>query len=112
MQSHSKANTGRLAALDRLADAGDEQAEGEARRLRAWMVERDRTDEKRQDDRMKVLVGAAVLELLKGGRTVTLSDSQELLEMMDEFLIRPAEREAVLEDGNGSEALLRCLGLA
>lgn len=112
MQSHSKANTDRLAALDRLADAGDEQAEGEARRLRAWMVERDRADEKRQDDRVKVLTGAAVLELLKTGQQVSLPDHQALIDLLDEFLIRPSERQAVLGAGSGSEALHRCLGLA
>lgn len=111
MATHSRANIERLAALDRLAEAGDEQAEGEARRLRAWMVERDRADDKRQDDRMKVLTGAAVLELLKGGRPVSLPDHQALLELMSAFLVRPADREAVLGDGSGSEALRRVLGL-
>ena len=109
---NSAANRARLAALDRLASAGDEQAGGEARRLRAWMAERDRADEKRQDDRMKVLVGAAVLELLKTGHPVSLPDHQALLELMAQFLVRPAERQAVLGAGSGSEALHRCLGLA
>lgn len=107
----SATNRSRLAALDRLASAGDQQAEGEARRLRHWMAERDRADEKKQDDRMKVLVGAAVLELLKTGQQVSLTDHQELLELMGQFLIRPSEREAVLGDGSGSEPLRRCLGL-
>ena len=111
MASHSRANLERLAALDRLASAGDEQAEGEARRLRHWMIERDQQDDKRQDDRMKILVGAAVLELLKTGQPVSLPDHQTLLELMDQFLIRPSDREAVLGDGGGSEALRRCLGL-
>lgn len=109
----SAANRARLAALERLASAGDQQAEGEARRLRAWMVERDRADEKRQDDRVKVLVGAAVLDLLKTGRPVSLPDTQALLELMERWLVRPGERQAVLgDDGRGSEALHRCLGLA
>lgn len=109
----SAINRARLAALDRLASAGDEQAGGEARRLRAWMAERDRADEKKQDDRMKVLVGAAVLELLKTGQQVSLPDHQALLELMGQFLIRPSDREAVLGlgDGRGSEPLRRCLGL-
>lgn len=111
MPAHSRANIERLAALDRLAEAGDAQAEGEARRLRAWMVERDRADEKRQDDRMKVLAGAAVLELLKGGRPVSLPDHQALIDLLDQFLVRPSDREAVLGDGSGSEALRRVLGL-
>ena len=108
----SATNRARLAALDRLASAGDEQAEGEARRLRAWMAERDRADEKRQDDRVKILVGAAVLDLLKTGQPVSLPDTQALLEMMDQFLIRPSDRGAVLGADSGSEALHRCLGLA
>lgn len=111
MAAHSRANLERLAALDRLAEAGDEQAEGEARRLRHWMIERDQQDSKKQDDRMKILVGAAVLELLKGGRPVSLPDHQALLDLLGEFLIRPADREAVLGDGTGSEALRRVLGL-
>lgn len=108
----SAANRSRLAALDRLANAGDEQAEGEARRLRAWMVERDRADEKRQDDRVKILVGAAVLDLLKAGRPVSLPDTQALLELMERWLVRPGERQAVLgADLKGSAALRRTLGL-
>ena len=103
----SAINRARLASLERLASA-----EGEARRLRAWMVERDRADQKRQDDRVKVLVGAAVLELLKAGQQVSLPGSQALLELMTQFLIRPSDREAVLgDDGRGSEALRRVLGL-
>ena len=108
---NSAANLQRLAALERLASAGDEQAEGEARRLRHWMQEQERIDQKRQDDRMKVLTGAAVLELLRTGQSVSLSDHQALIDLLDEFLIRPSDREAVLGGGSGSEALRRCLGL-
>lgn len=109
---NSHANRVRLAALDRLAEAGDEQAEGEARRLRHWMQEQEQVDQKRQDDRMKVLTGAAVLELLRTGQQVGLAGPQALLELLDEFLIRPSDREAVLGDGSGSEALRRVLGLS
>ena len=108
---NSAANMQRLAALQRLAEAGDEQAEGEARRLRHWMQEQEQVDQKRQDDRMKVLTGAAVLELLRTGQSVSLPDHQALIGLLDEFLIRPSDREAVLGDGSGSEALRRCLGL-
>lgn len=107
----SAANQKRLAALARLAEAGDEQAEGEARRLRHWMREQEQVDQKRQDDRMKVLTGAAVLELLRTGQSVSLPDHQALLDLLGEFLIRPSDREAVLGDGSGSEALRRVLGL-
>jgi hypothetical protein len=109
---NSATNRTRLAALDRLAEAGDEQAEGEARRLRHWMQEQEQVDQKRQDDRMKVITGAAVLELLRTGRQVGLAGPQALLELLDEFLIRPSDREAVLGDGSGSEALRRVLGLS
>lgn len=108
----SATNRSRLASLERLASAGDEQAEGEARRLRHWMREQEQVDQKRQDDRVKILVGAAVLDLLKTGQPVSLPDTQALLEMMDQFLIRPSDRGAVLGAGSGSEALHRCLGLA
>ena len=112
MASHSRANVERLAALDRLAEAGDGQAEGEARRLRAWMVERDRADEKRQDDRMKVLIGAYTASELAAGRRPSLDNPSALLAALDGWLVRPAERLAVLgSDGSGSEALRRVLGL-
>ena len=92
MASHSRANLERLAALARLAEAGDDQAAGEARRLRAWMVERDQQDSKRQDDRIKVITGAAVLELLKTGQQVSLPDRQALLDLLAEFLIGVVSR--------------------
>jgi len=108
----SAANMQRLAALERLASTGDGQAEGEARRLRHWMQEQAQADEKRQDDRVKILVGAAVLELLKTGQQVSLPDTQALIDLLDQFLVRPAERQAVLgDDLRGSAALRRTLRL-
>lgn len=107
----SATNRTRLASLERLASAGDEQAEGEARRLRHWMQEQEQVDQKKQDDRMKVLTGAAVLELLRTGRSVNLPDHQALIDLLAEFLVRPSDRGAVLGDGRGSEALRRVLGL-
>ena len=60
---------------------------------------RQRSAAKKADDRVKVLVGAAVL-----GKT----PAPGLLALMDAFLTRPAERLAVLgEDGQGSEAFKR-----
>ena len=42
---------------------------------------------------------------------MVLSDPQALLDDLSEFLIRPAEREAVLgTDGTGSEAFRRVFG--
>ena len=107
----SAINRARLASLERLASAGDEQAEGEARRLRHWVREQEQVDQKRADDRMKVLTGAAVLELLRTGQSVSLPDHRALIDLLDQFLVRPADREAVLGDGSGSEALRRVLGL-
>ena len=63
---------------------------------------RERASAKKADDRVKVLVGAAVLN---AERT---SPIMGLLPMLDAFLTRPAERLAVLgEDGQGSEAFKR-----
>lgn len=60
---------------------------------------RQRSSAKKADDRVKVLVGAAVLNS---------APIPGLLSMLDAFLTRPAERLAVLgEDGKGSEAFRR-----
>jgi len=112
MPAHSRANIERLAALDRLAEAGDAQAAGEARRLRRWMREQEQVDQKRADDRMKVLIGAYTASELAAGRRPSLDNPSALLAALDGWLVRPAERLAVLgSDGNGSEALRRVLGL-
>lgn len=64
-----------------------------------------RAGQKKQDDRVKVLVGAAILEQIKRGGVLSLP---QLLEVMGGFLERPGEREAVLgKDGQGSESLRR-----
>lgn len=67
-----------------------------------------RAGQKKEDDRVKVLVGAALLDQLKRqGKTKAL-DLPGLLALLDGFLTRPGERQAVLgEDGKGSAALLR-----
>jgi len=65
-----------------------------------------RAGQKKQDDRVKVLVGAAILEEVKAGRFQLV----DLLGVLDQFLARPAERQAVLGgDGQGSEALKRII---
>jgi len=65
---------------------------------------RERAQQKKADDKAKVLVGAAILEEVKAGRF----QLQDLLGVMDRFLSRPYERKAVLgEDGRGSEVLRR-----
>uniref|UniRef100_UPI00371B36CD mobilization protein n=1 Tax=Streptomyces parvus TaxID=66428 RepID=UPI00371B36CD len=62
---------------------------------------------KREDDRVKVLVGAAILEQVKRNQF----QLDDLLGVMDGFLARDTERAAVLgEGGTGSKALLRLTG--
>jgi outer membrane scaffolding protein for murein synthesis (MipA/OmpV family) len=64
-----------------------------------------RVNTKKADDRIKVLVGAAVLEQIQ--RTGP-DKMPALLKLLDSFLIRPTERTAVLgEDGQGSESFKR-----
>ena len=64
----------------------------------------ERKSQKRDDDRVKVLVGAAILEQVKRNQF----QLDDLLGVMDGFLARPNERLAVLgEDGSGSPAFQR-----
>ena len=82
---------------------------GRADRLRKWISDEERKTKKRQDDRVKVLVGAAVLFTIQQGHAVDLGDSTALLALMSAFLTRPQERDAVLgADGLGSPAFHRC----
>lgn len=68
----------------------------------------ERKSQKRDDDRVKVLVGAAILEQVKRNQF----QLDDLLGVMDGFLARPGERKAVLgDDGRGSEALHRVIGI-
>ena len=67
---------------------------------------RQRTTAKKADDRVKVLVGAAVLHQ----QTQSTEKRAALLALLEGFLTRPAERLAVLgEDGQGSEAFKRLI---
>lgn len=82
---------------------------GRADRLRKWLDGEEQKTKKRQDDRVKVLVGAAVLFTIQRGHAVDLKDSTALLALMSAFLTRPQERLAVLgADGLGSPAFHRC----
>lgn len=66
-----------------------------------------RKSEKKADDRVKVLVGAALLDQIKRSG----KGGEQLLARMGEFLARPNERAAVLgEDGKGSAAFRRLTG--
>ena len=102
----------KLQTLQRRSKTGDQAATGQAELLDRYLTSLAQIDSKRADDRVKVLTGAAVLELLRTGQSVNLPDQQALLDLMGQFLIRPSDREAVLGAGSGSEALHRCLGLA
>lgn len=67
----------------------------------------NRASETKADNRVKVLVGAAILEQCRGGQY----DTAGLVAMMGQFLSRPAERLAVLgAEGTGSDSLLRLTG--
>lgn len=82
---------------------------GRARRMRNWIDNEQNKSSKREDDRVKILVGAAVLFSLRQGHAVDLHDTTALLQLMSDFLVRDQERLAVLgEDGRGSAAFHRC----
>ena len=82
---------------------------GRADRLRKWLDDDEKKSNKRADDRVKVLTGAAVLYELQRGNPVDLRDTTALLKLMSDFLVRKQERDAVLgEDGTGSAAFHRC----
>ena len=103
----------RLESLEKAAAEGNEGAVGEARLLAAWLDGEAAINHKRADDRCKVLVGALVGTALISGRSVVLSDQRALIDALDAFLVRPAEREAVLgANGTGSEAFHRVFGPA
>ena len=61
---------------------------------------------RKAEDRVKVLVGAAVLHQ----QTKSIEKNAALLSLLDGFLTRPTERLAVLgEDGQGSEAFKKLI---
>ena len=65
---------------------------------------RQKATAKKAEDRIKVLVGAAILHQ----QTKSTEKRAALLALLDGFLTRPVERLAVLgEDGKGSEAFKR-----
>lgn len=98
----------RLRALQKLATGGDRAAAGQAQLLEQHLTLKAASSTKKEDDRVKVLVGAAVLFSLQQGHPLDLKDKAAVLALMDDFLSRPAERLAVLgEDGRGSDALCR-----
>ena len=67
---------------------------------------RQRGKTKKEEDRVKILVGAAVLNQ----QTQHTDKHAALLTLLDNFLTRPAERVAVLgEDGQGSDVLKKMM---
>ena len=99
----------RLRGLKQRAARGDAAAAGQAQSLEQHLKLKAASVSKREDDRCKVLVGAAVLYATQQGHPPDLSAGRgAVLALMDDFLSRPAERLAVLgEDGRGSDALRR-----
>lgn len=99
----------RLRALKKRAVGGDVAAAGQAQLLEQHLWLKTAGADKRADDRVKVLVGAAVLYATQQGCAPDLSNGRcAVLALMDDFLSRPAERLAVLgKDGRGSDALHR-----
>ena len=99
----------RLRGLQRRAAGGDVAAAGQAQLLEQHLRLKAAGVSKKEDDRVKVLVGAAVLHSTQQGHPPDLSGGRAaVLALMDDFLSRPAERLAVLgEDGRGSDALRR-----
>lgn len=99
----------RLRGLLRRAAGGDVAAAGQAQLLQQHLSLKAAGVSKKEDDRVKVLVGAAVLYAVQQGHPPDLSGGRAaILALMNDFLSRPAERAAVLgEDGKGSDALRR-----
>lgn len=99
----------RLRGLKERAARGDAAAAGQAQLLEQHLTLKAAGVSKKEDDRVKVLVGAAVLYAVQHRRPPDLSGGRgAVLALMDDFLVRPQERLAVLgEDGQGSDALRR-----
>lgn len=101
----------RLKQLQQAAREGDHGAGNRAEALAVYLGKQADAEAKRADDRVKVLVGAFVAAELAAGRRVALDDAAELLAALGGWLVRPAERLAVLgPDGSGSDAFRRVLG--
>lgn len=102
----------RLKQLQQAAREGDNGAANRAEALAVYLGKQGDAEAKRADDRVKVLVGAFVAGELAAGRRVALDDAGALLVALDRWLVRPAERDAVLgSDGTGSDAFRRVLGM-
>lgn len=68
---------------------------------------REKTSNKKQEDQIKILIGAAVLNEIRTGHK---DNSGWLLGVLSKFLVRDREIKSVLGDnGLGSDALLRMM---
>lgn len=88
----------RLEELKRKRDQLNAQIQQKEARLRA--------EQRTADNKVKVLLGATVAQMVRANRMQLV----DLLGVLDEYLERDGDRRAVLgEDGQGSEALHRVL---
>ncbi len=86
----------------------DNLAESLRRHLQAKAV----NNHKREEDRVKVLIGACVCYGLTIGKPVDCTTARALLDALDSFLVRQGERDAVLGPKpplSGSEAFWRAI---
>lgn len=93
--------------LDRVEKLKQQKAKIDRRLALALAAEKKHY--KREEDRIKVLVGAMVLDHIKRSG----QGAEQLLGRMGQFLERPNEREAVMgSEGKGSDAWHRLTGKA
>lgn len=98
-----------LARYQKLAAAGVPGAAKQAEALQVWLDRQERDTLTRQDNRVKVLAGAWLgYDLGDDDAVIQRLSVAEVLQGLDEFLVRPGDRLAVLgEDGQGSAAFWR-----
>lgn len=84
------------------------QAEARAADAAARAATAEKQVWKREDDRVKVLVGACVGAAMQSGQAISWGCPAAVLEELNRFLVRPQERIAVLgKTGAGSPAFWR-----
>lgn len=96
----------RLEALQRAAEAGNRQAEGEARLLATWLDDADAETAKRADDHAKIVGGVWLAREVEAGRI----DPHDLLRDLGELLKGRHRERIVGKDGGGSPAFWRVYG--
>lgn len=96
----------RLEALQRAAEAGNQQAAGEAQLLADWLADADAISTKRADDHAKIIGGVWLVQQIKAGRI----DPHDLLRELSELLQGSHRKKIVGEDGKGSPAFWRVYG--